>query len=225
MLTIGALIFDDIDQLDFTGPFEVLTRLPDASFHVIGRTLQPVRDIRGLILTPDTTIADAPALDILVIPGGPGQQALMNDEGVLAFVRERAAVARLVFSVCTGALIAGAADLLRGRRATTHWAAWDLLEYFGATAVDERVVVDGNLVTAAGVTSGIDGALKVAAILCGDEGAQRIQLSMGYAPTPPFEAGSPAAAPAGVVAMTRESLRAINEARLVTAKDYAAKRV
>src|SRR5258708_30676779 len=164
MLTIGALIFDDIDQLDFTGPFEVLTRLPDASFHVIGRTLQTVRDIRGLIVTPDTTIADAPALDILVIPGGPGQQALMNDEGVLAFVRERAAVARLVFSVCTGALIAGAADLLRGRRATTHWAAWDLLEYFGATAVDERVVVDGNLVTAAGVSAAVARALKGAPI-------------------------------------------------------------
>jgi cyclohexyl-isocyanide hydratase len=223
MLTIGAIIFDDIDQLDFTGPFEVLTRLPDATFHVIGRTLQPVRDVRGLILTPDTTISNAPPLDILVIPGGPGQQALMSDEPMLAFVRERAARASIVLSVCTGALIAGAADLLQSRKATTHWAAQSLLGYFGATVVDERVVVDGNLVTTAGVTSGIDGALRVAAMVCGDAIAQRIQLSMEYAPAPPFDAGSPGTAPEAVVATARESLRAINEARLETAKHYAAK--
>ena len=133
-------------------------------------------------LTPDAALADAPRLDVLHVPGGFGQEALMDDEPLLGWVREQARGATLVFSVCTGALICGAAGLLKGRRATTHWTALHLLPYFGATAVNERVVIDGKMVFAAGVTAGIDGALRVAAELRGVEAAQTIQLYMVYAP-------------------------------------------
>jgi cyclohexyl-isocyanide hydratase len=123
----------------------------------------------------------------------------MEDEETLSFVREQAARAKLVFSVCTGALILGAAGLLRGKKATTHWAAFDLLKYFGATPVDERVVIDGRLVSTAGVTAGIDGALRVTALLFGEQKAQEIQLNIQYAPDPPFDSGSVRTAPPEVV--------------------------
>ena len=168
-LTIGSLLFDGIDQIDLTGPFEVLSRLPNSTYRLYGKTTDVVRDIKGLRLTPDAALADAPQLDVLHVPGGFGQEALMEDEALLAWIRRQAAGARSVFSVCTGALLLGAAGLLKGRRATTHWASFDLLPYFGAIPVNERVVVDGNWVFAAGVTAGIDGALKLAAELRGDE--------------------------------------------------------
>jgi cyclohexyl-isocyanide hydratase len=139
----------------------------------------------GLILTPERTFADAPRLNVLVVPGGPGQQRLMDDQAVLGFLRRQAADARCVLSVCTGALTCGAAGLLQGVRATTHWSAFHLLRYFGAIPVDEHVVVDGHTVSAAGVTSGMDGALWVAAMLRGDTVAQRIQLAIQYAPSLP----------------------------------------
>jgi cyclohexyl-isocyanide hydratase len=222
-LNIGAVIFPGIDQCDFTGPFEVLSRLPDSTFHVIWKEKVPVRDMSGLILTPEMTFADAPRLDVLVVPGGPGQQRLMEDQAVLGFLRRQAAGARCVLSVCTGALTCGAAGLLQGVRATTHWAAFHLLRYFGAIPVDERVVVDGHTVSAAGVTSGIDGALWVAAMLRGDTVAQRIQLTIQYAPAPPFASGSPATAPAEVLAAERAAYRAITEERLRTARQVAAR--
>jgi cyclohexyl-isocyanide hydratase len=136
-------------------------------------------------------LSDAPQLDVLHVPGGGGQEVLMENEEVLGWLRRQAGGARCVFSVCTGALICGAAGLLKGKRATTHWSAHDLLPYFGATPVNERVVVDGNWVFAAGVTAGIDGALRVAAELRGEKVAQRIQLGMEYAPEPPFSSGTP----------------------------------
>lgn len=216
-LHIGALIFERMDQIDFTGPFEVLSRVPNSTFHVIGRDKTPVRDVQGLILTPQVTLSEAPELDVLVVPGGYGQQELMDDEAVLSFLRRQDAHAEYVFSVCTGALICGAAGLLRNVRSTTHWASFELLPYFGAIPVDARVVIDGKHVSAAGVTAGIDGALTVAALLRGDAAAQGIQLSIEYAPEPPFHSGTPKTAPRAVLEAAREEMREITAARLATA--------
>lgn len=220
-LHIGAIIFPGVDQSDFTGPFEVLSRLPDSTFHVLWKEKTPIRDVRGLILTPEKTFAEAPQLDLLVVPGGRGQESLMEDEAVLSFIREQAGTARYVFSVCTGALVCGAAGLLKGRKATTHWTAFHLLEYFGAIPVDQRVVVDGNLVTAAGVTSGMDGALLVASLLRGERIAQIIQLEIQYAPEPPFSSGNPKTAPADILHAARAVSSKITETRLATARRVA----
>ena len=202
-----------MDQADFTGPFEVLTRLPDAEFLVIASDRSPIRDAKGLILTPQIGFADTPKLDVLLVPGGSGVNALMEDEATLSFVREQVAGAKLVLSVCTGALLLGATGFLQGRKTTTHWASHHLLPLFGATPVNERVVVDGNLVSTAGVTSGIDGALCAAAILCGEHAAKEIQLYLEYSPAPPFHSGSPATAPTEVLEAVKASLQAVTEER------------
>lgn len=220
-LQIGSLLFEGLDQIDLTGPFEVLSRIPNATYRIFGKTTAPVRDVRGLRLVPDATLADAPPLDILHIPGGFGQEAMMEDAEVLDWVRAQAANALCLFPVCTGALICGAAGLLRGRRATTHWAAFHLLPYFGAIPVDERVVEDGDMICAAGVTAGIDGALRVAARMRGDAAAQAIQLYMQYAPEPPFNAGTPDTAPPEVLAAARLAVAAITERREATAQRIA----
>jgi cyclohexyl-isocyanide hydratase len=217
-LEIGSLVFDGIDQIDLTGPFEVLSRLPNVTHRLYGKTTTPVRDIKGLRLVPDATLADAPPLHVLHIPGGFGQEALMEDTEVLGWIRRQAAGARSVFSVCTGALLCGAAGLLKGRRATTHWASFHLLPYFGATPVNARVVVDGDWVFAAGVTAGIDGALRLAAELRGDDTARGIQLYMTYAPEPPFNSGTPETAPPEILARARESVKEITAQREVTAR-------
>jgi cyclohexyl-isocyanide hydratase len=222
-LQIGSLLFEGLDQIDLTGPFEVLSRIPNSTYRIFGTTMQPVQDIRGLRLTPDATLAEAPPLDVLHVPGGFGQQALMHDEAVLDWIRKQAAGARCVFSVCTGALLFGAAGLLRGRRATTHWASFHLLPYFGAIPVNERVVVDGDWVFAAGVTAGIDGALRVAAALRGDAAAQAIQLHMVYAPEPPFNSGTPETAPPAILEAARGSVRGITLQRAETARRIAAR--
>lgn len=198
-LAIGCLVFPRQDQIDFTGPFEVLSRIPDSTLHVIGKTGSPVRDIKGLILTPEMSIAEAPPLDLLLVPGGLGQQDLMQDKELLSFIRNQAESGRYLLSVCTGALLCGAAGILRGRRATTHWAAWDLLHFYGAIPVKARVVVDGNLISTAGVTAGLDGALRIAAMLRGDLVAQQIQLEIEYAPDPPFQSGTPETASPEVI--------------------------
>jgi cyclohexyl-isocyanide hydratase len=199
----------------------VLSRIPNSTYRVFGKSIAPVRDVRGLRLTPDADLADAPQLDLLHIPGGYGQEAFMDDEELLGWVRKQAAGAKLIFSVCTGALICGAAGLLKGRRATTHWASFHLLPYFGAIPVNERVVVDGEMVFAAGVTAGIDGALRVAAELRGDEAAQTIQLYMVYAPEPPFNSGTPETAPAAILERARDSAREITAKREETAQRVA----
>ena len=220
-LQIGSLLFEGLDQIDLTGPFEVLSRVPNATYRVFAKTTAPVRDVRGLRITPDAALADAPQLDLLHVPGGFGQEAVMDDEDVLCWIRRQAAGARCVLSVCTGALICGAAGLLKGRRATTHWAAFHLLPFFGAIPVNERVVVDGDMVFAAGVTAGIDGALQVAAKLRGDEAAQAIQLYMQYAPEPPFNSGTPETAPAAILEGARRAVKAITEQREITARRVA----
>lgn len=222
-LHIGSLLFEGIDQIDLTGPFEVLSRIPNATYRIYGKTAAPVRDLKGLRLTPDAYLAEAPPLDVLHVPGGFGQESLMEDTEVLSWIRRQATGACRIFSVCTGALLCGAAGLLKRRRATTHWASLHLLPYFGAIPINERVVVDGAWVFAAGVTAGIDGALRLAAELRGDEAAQRIQLDIVYAPEPPFTSGTPETAPAAILQQTRESLRAITARREETARRIAAK--
>ena len=220
-LEIGCLLFEGLDQLDLTGPFEVLSRIPNATCRVYGKTAEPIRDLKGLRLTPDAALAEAPQLDVLHVPGGFGQEALMEDEAVLGWIRQQATGARSVFSVCTGALLCGAAGLLRGRRATTHWASFHLLPFFGAIPVNERVVVDGNWVFAAGVTAGIDGALRLAAELRGEPAAQAIRLDMAYAPEPPFDSGTPETAPPAILAAARQALQRMTTEREATARRIA----
>jgi len=220
-LQIGSLLFEGLDQIDLTGPFEVLSRIPNSTHRVFAKTADSVRDIRGLRLTPDAALTEAPKLDVLHVPGGFGQEALMDDEAVLSWVKRQADGATCVFSVCTGALICGAAGLLKGRRATTHWAAFHLLPFFGATPINERVVVDGNMVFAAGVTAGIDGALRVAAELRGDDAARTIQLYMQYAPEPPFNSGTPETAPAAILESATRAVREITARRELTARRFA----
>ncbi len=222
-LLIGSLMFDGMDQIDLTGPFEVLSRVPNSTYRIYAKTGSPVRDLNGLRLIPDATLAEAPPLDVLHVPGGPGQEALMEDQEVIAWIQKQAAGARAIFSVCTGALLCGAAGLLKGRRATTHWSSLHLLPCFGAIPVNERVVVDGNYVFAAGVTAGIDGALRLAAELRGDEAAQAIQLDMVYAPEPPFSSGTPESAPSSIVEQARQSYREITAQREETAQRIAAR--
>jgi cyclohexyl-isocyanide hydratase len=220
-LHIGSLLFEGVDQIDLTGPFEVLSRIPNSTYRLYGKTAETVRDLKGLRLTPDATLAEAPALDVLHVPGGFGQEALMEDAEVLAWINRQATGAHSVFSVCTGALLCGAAGLLKGRRATTHWASFHLLPFFGAIPVNQRVVVDGNWVFAAGVTAGIDGALRLAAELRGDEAAQAIQLYMVYAPEPPFDSGTPETAPAAILEQARQSVQGITAQREQTARRVA----
>jgi cyclohexyl-isocyanide hydratase len=221
-LHIGSLLFEGIDQIDLTGPFEVLSRIPNSTYRIYGKTAAPVRDLKGLRLTPDGTLADAPPLDVLHVPGGYGQEALMEDAELLGWIRQQASGACSIFSVCTGALICGATGLLKGRRATTHWSAFHLLPFFGAIPVNERVVVDGAWVFAAGVTAGIDGALRLAAELRGDAVAEAIQLHMVYAPEPPFNSGTPETAPPAILEQARRSVRAITAQREQTARRVAA---
>lgn len=199
-LTIGFLLFPRLTQLDFTGPFEVLSRLPGARVRTIWKQAGPVQSDTGLIMLADTAMADCPQLDLICIPGGPGVAPLMEDPAVLDFLRAQAPGAQWITSVCTGALVLGAAGLLQGRRATTHWASHDFLAALGATPVQARVVRDGKLVTGGGVTAGIDFALTLIAEIAGPETAQAIQLQIEYAPAPPFQSGDPASAPPAVLA-------------------------
>lgn len=221
-LEIGSLAFDGLDQIDLTGPFEVLSRLPHSRARLYALHEGPVRDVQGLRLQSDATIDDAPALDVLHVPGGPGQEEVMDDSHLLNWLREQAAGATAVFSVCTGALLLGAAGLLIGRQATTHWGSFHLLSHFGALPVDERVVVDGGWVFAAGVTAGLDGALRLAAELRGRRAAEEIQLGMAYAPEPPFASGKPETAPPEVLQAVQERTRALTARREQTAARFAA---
>lgn len=220
-LQIGSLLYDGIDQIDLTGPFEVLSRLPNTTYRLYGKTTAPVRDMKGLRLTPDTALAEAPQLDVLHVPGGSGQEALMEDEELLGWLQHQAMGARHVFSVCTGALLLGAAGLLKGRRTTTHWASFHLLPFFGAVPVDERVVIDGDWVFAAGVTAGIDGAMSLAAMLRGEDVAKAIQLYMVYAPEPPFDSGTPATAPTPILAQVKQSVADLTARREESARRAA----
>ncbi len=190
-LQIGLLLFPDVTQLDLTGPWEVFARTPGVECHLIWKDLQPVRSDRGLSILPTTTFADCPPLDVICVPGGPGQIALMSDDVTLNFLRQQADQAKWVTSVCTGSLVLGAAGLLKGYRATSHWSSIDQLALLGAEPVSQRVVRDRNRISGAGVTSGIDFALTLVAEIAGDAVAKSVQLQMEYDPEPPFTSGSP----------------------------------
>lgn len=212
-LQIGILVFPGVQQLDLTGPYEVFASLPNAKVHLIWKTRSAIESATGLVLSATMSFAECPALDVLCVPGGGGVNALLQDKEVLDFLRAQAARARYVTSVCTGSLVLGAAGLLKGRKATTHWLSHDFLERFGAIPVHGRVVRDGNLITAGGVTAGIDFGLAVVAELAGREQAEAIQLALEYAPEPPFNSGTPEEAPAAVLATVRERLAATRKAR------------
>ena len=203
---IGMLIFPKLTQLDMTGPYEVLARLPNTKVLLVAHSMAPVTTDRGMQIVPTATYADCPPLDVVMVPGGPGQQELMEDEAALDFLRRQAASTQYITSVCTGSLVLGAAGLLKGKRATSHWAAVDHLALLGAVPVREKVVVDGNIVTGAGVTSGIDFALTLAAILEGEAVAREIQLQIEYDPAPPFNSGSPATARRSSLSLVRRVL-------------------
>ena len=200
---IGMLLYPGLTQLDLTGPFEVLHRVPDAKIHLVWKDTQPVYSDSGLGMVPTTSFADCPPLDIVFVPGGRGQVPLMTDAVVLDFLRHHAATARYVTSVCTGALVLGAAGLLDGYNAATHWAFVELLPRFGACHVPGRVVVDRNRITGGGVTAGIDFGLRLAAELAGDDVARAIQLGLEYDPAPPFASGHPDVADPALVAQLR----------------------
>ncbi len=202
-LEIGFLLFPQIQQLDLTGPYEVLASLQGTHCHLISKSRAPVVSSTGFVIAPTATFDEPPGLDLLCIPGGIGINALLEDAETLAFVRRQAAGARHVTSVCTGALLLGAAGLLRGKRATTHWNAFDLLADFGAIPTKGRVVRDGNLITAGGVTAGIDFGLAIVAELAGRAEAETIQLGLEYAPAPPFDAGTPDTAPPEILAAAK----------------------
>ena len=221
-LHIGFLLFPQVQQLDLSGPHDVLTSLPDVSTHLVWKTLDPVRSSNGMWLKPDMTFDDCPALDVICVPGGAGVEALMTDAETLDFIRRQAEGARFVTSVCTGALVLGAAGLLRGRRATTHWAYHELLGIFGAVPVQERVVRDGNLLTGGGITAGIDFALTLASELFGVEAAQAVQLALEYAPAPPFDSGTPFSAPASIVERARQQSAPSVERRRAVSEQAAA---
>ncbi|UDI94755.1 isonitrile hydratase [Pseudomonas sp. IAC-BECa141] len=203
-LQIGFLLFPQVQQLDLTGPYDVLASLPDVQVHLVWKDLVPVTSSTGLLLKPTTTFEDCPDLDVICVPGGAGVGSLMEDEQTLAFIKTQAAQARYVTSVCTGSLVLGAAGLLRGKRATTHWAYHDLLPILGAIPVKDRVVRDGNLFTGGGITAGIDFALTLSQELVGVDTAQLVQLQLEYAPAPPFDAGRPDTAPSGIVDEARK---------------------
>jgi cyclohexyl-isocyanide hydratase len=213
---IGFVIFPNLTQLDFAGPLEVLNRLPESKVHIIAKSLDPVPSDCGLSLLPTATFKDCCQLDLICVPGGGGVVGVVTDRETVDFVRKQAAGARYITSVCTGAFVLGVAGLLKGRRATTHWAYTELLTLVGATFEKARTVTDGNVITAGGVTSGIDFALHVAAEIAGKETAQAIQLSIEYDPAPPFTSGHPDRAPASVAALVaprytkgREAYRAV----------------
>ena len=201
---IGFLLFPRLTQLDLTGPYEILSRLPGARIELVAKTLDPVPSDRGLAIVPTTTLAACPPLDLVCVPGGPGTNDTLVDAEILDFLRRTAAGARYVTSVCTGSLTLAAAGLLQSRRAACHWMSRDLLRRFGAEPAAERVVIDGKFISGGGVTAGIDFALAVVAQLQGRETAEAIQLMVEYDPHPPFDAGTPERAAPAIVARVRE---------------------
>lgn len=209
-MEIAILLFDRLTALDAIGPYEVLSRIPNSTIKFVAKKTGAVRtDAGSLALVADYTLDEVPSPSILVVPGGPGQLALMGDEAILDWIRRAHETSRWTASVCTGSLLLGAAGLLKGLKATSHWLAYDVLRQLGAEPVAERIVIEGKVVTAAGVSAGIDMALKLVAIECDEALAQSIQLIIEYDPQPPFDAGSPSKAPAEIVERLRSRSRFI----------------
>lgn len=218
-LVVVFVLFPNLTQLDFTGPLQVLSRLPGAEVYLAAKTLEPVPTDVVLTLNPTITFADCPQADVICIPGGFGVDGAIQDAELIDFVRSQGAQARYVTSVCTGAFVLGAAGLLKAKRATTHWAYHEGLSEVGAIPVKERVVRDGNIFTGGGVTAGIDFAFTLAAEIAGEEFAKGLQLGLEYDPAPPFDAGSPEkASPQSLDAMKRFYASRIDAFREVLAQ-------
>jgi cyclohexyl-isocyanide hydratase len=223
-LSIGIVLFPDVTQLDVTGPYEILARMPGTKVHLVAATLAAVRSEHGLTILPDVTFDTAPALDVVCVPGGIGVDIAMEDAPLLRFLQNQARHARYVTSVCTGALVLGAAGLLQGYRATTHWLSLDLLSLFGADPVSERIVTDRNRITGAGVTAGIEFGLAIASALFDAAVAQEIQLMTEYDPAPPYRSGSPSGAPADLVERVIRGRQRIQSDRRAIAERVTARR-
>jgi len=207
-MRVAILLYDRMTALDAIGAYEVLRFGPDAEIVCVGKRKGEIRAGGGTLgLVVDKELAEVPSADIVLVPGGPGQEDLMTDTEVLDWLRAVDQTTTWTLSVCTGSLILAAAGLLRGRKATSHWLALDQLPGFGVEPVEQRVVFDGKYVTAAGVSASIDMGLALANRMAGDSAAQAIQLGLEYDPQPPHDAGSPAKAPADLVANMREHSR------------------
>jgi cyclohexyl-isocyanide hydratase len=224
LFNIGFVIFPDVTQLDFTGPLQVLSRLPQSVTQIVAKSAAPVPSDCGLGLVPTHTFANCPSLDLICIPGGSeGVAGIINDNETIDFVRQQASAAKYVTSVCTGAFVLGVAGLLRGRRATTHWAYTDLLPLVGATHEKARVVKHDNVITGGGVTAGIDLGLSVMAEIAGETTARRVQLGLEYDPAPPFDSGNPDKAPAlksELLSARYNEFRAMYRARIQQAAPF-----
>ncbi len=223
-LQIGIVLFPKVTQLDFTGPLQVFSSVPGANVHLIWKRIEPVPSDSVMTLTPTITFEDCPQLDVICVPGGLGTDDMINDEEMLAFLRKQAEGAKYVTSVCTGSLVLGAAGLLKGYRAATHWTAMEFLSSFGAIPTRTRVCVDRNRVTGGGVTAGIDFALTLVSLLADRQTAEAIQLRLEYNPAPPFNAGSPDTAPPEILAFMRERI-APSQARRAEKINRAAARL
>ncbi|QOV34096.1 DJ-1/PfpI family protein [Streptomyces ferrugineus] len=207
-MQIAMVLYDRFTALDIIGPYEALSRLPDAQVDFVAETAGPVRADTGfLAITADKALADVPRPDILVVPGGPGTFAEIENETLLEWLRTADTTSTWTTSVCSGSLLLAAAGLLDGRRATSHWLTLDFLQQYGAEPTGERVVPDGKYITAAGVSSGIDMGLTLVGKIAGDEHAQAVQLLTEYDPQPPYDAGSPQKAPAHLVEEFRANSR------------------
>ena len=205
-MNIVFVLFENVTQLDFTGPVQFLSRLPGAKVHVVSKDGAAVKTDCGFSILPRSGFGQCPQADVLCVPGGHGVRDAIADQVIVDFVRQQANGAGYITSVCTGAFILGAAGLLQGKKATCHWAYTHLLPLFGAMHQPTRVVRDGNLITAGGVTSGIDFALELIAAISGEDVARTIQLALEYDPAPPFAGGTPATAPAPLVSGLRDRL-------------------
>jgi cyclohexyl-isocyanide hydratase len=221
---VGMIIFPGMTNLDFVGPLEVLARMPNTEVHILAKDLSAIETDLGYSVSPTMKIGQEPPLDLIFIGGGAGINALLEDEFMLAYLEEVGQHVQWVTSVCTGALVLGAAGLLKGYKATTHWTAMDVLPLLGAEPVYRRVVVDRNRVTGGGVTAGIDFGLTIAALLHGNAIAQSLQLGMEYNPEPPFQAGSPAIAPPEITSRIREAMSGVTAKRMSLAEAVARKR-
>ena len=207
------ILLPGLTQLDLTAPYDVFARLADTRVTLAGLSDAPVKSEFGLTILPDSRLDRASVFDVLVVPGGPGVNPLLDDDAFLDCLAAVAERAKWVTAVCTGALLLGAAGLLRGYRATTHWQSLELLPLVGATPVAERVVVDRNRITGGGITAGIDFGLTLAGVLHGREVAEKIQLVMEYAPAPPYASGSPTTADPGLVRQVSAERRALFDQR------------
>ncbi|MFZ0813844.1 MAG: DJ-1/PfpI family protein [Bradyrhizobium sp.] len=212
-LQIGILIFPNVTQLDFTGPLQVFSSLPNTTVHLIWKRIEPVTSDTVLTITPTVSFADCPQLDVICVPGGAGTDDMVNDQEMLQFLRSQATGAKYVTSVCTGSLVLGAAGLLRGYKATTHWTAMEYLGPYGALPTKTRVCVDRNRVTGGGVTAGIDFALTLVSVMVDRQTAEAIQLRLEYNPAPPFTSGSPDTAPPEILARMNQRIAAGRERR------------